>query len=321
MFRIGEFSKLTRVSIRMLRYYDETGLLKPAKTDVFTGYRLYSAEQIYALNKILFLRDLGFTVSEIASTLNHWDNDHIAKLLEDKRAEIEKTIQDEQNRLLKIDLAKMDIEREKIMIHYNVSIKSVPAYQVFSLRRVVRDYYAEAELWKEMSDFAEKHKFPVSDNTFTIYHDTEYKENDVDIEICAPAVQMGKDSDEFRYRMTEPVPVMAYTFDIEDYRTILEAPKPYKKGPALMGIFSTRSPMRPNPIALSTVQVLNIDHEKGIIEIAYIDAHDGTPLIDIKPYTPSMDRVENPSVPKWCGHWPKSYEQSGDFDWQSEFNF
>ncbi len=110
-------------------------------------------------------------------------------------------------------------------------------------------------------------------------------------------------------------------FDIEDYRTILEAPKPYKKGPALMGIFSTRSPMRPNPIALSTVQVLNIDHEKGIIEIAYIDANDGTPLIDIKPYTPSMDRVENPSVPKWCSHWPKSYEQSGDFDWQSEFNF
>ena len=62
-----------------------------------------------------------------------------------------------------------------------------------------------------MSDFAEKHKVPVSDNTFTIYHDTEYKENDVDIEICAPAAQMGKDSDEFRYRMTEPVPVMAYT--------------------------------------------------------------------------------------------------------------
>ncbi len=43
MFRIGEFSKLTQVSVRMLRYYDEMGLLKPSETDKFTNYRLYSA--------------------------------------------------------------------------------------------------------------------------------------------------------------------------------------------------------------------------------------------------------------------------------------
>ncbi len=72
MFKIGEFSKLTQVSIRMLRYYDETGLLKPAEIDKFTGYRLYSTEQIPVLNKIIFLRDLGFTVSEIMDALNHW---------------------------------------------------------------------------------------------------------------------------------------------------------------------------------------------------------------------------------------------------------
>jgi DNA-binding transcriptional MerR regulator len=60
MFRIGEFSKLTQVSIRMLRYYDETGLLRPAKTDRFTNYRLYSIAQIPVLNKIIFMRDLGF---------------------------------------------------------------------------------------------------------------------------------------------------------------------------------------------------------------------------------------------------------------------
>ena len=65
MFKIGEFSKLTQVSIRMLRYYDEAGLLKPAEIDSFTGYRFYSTEQIPVLNKIIFLRDLGFNVSEI----------------------------------------------------------------------------------------------------------------------------------------------------------------------------------------------------------------------------------------------------------------
>ena len=57
MFRIGEFSKLTQVSVRMLRYYDEMELLKPAKVDKWTGHRLYSVEQIPHLNKILYLRD------------------------------------------------------------------------------------------------------------------------------------------------------------------------------------------------------------------------------------------------------------------------
>ena len=73
MFKIGEFSKLTQVSVRMLRYYDENGLLKPAQTDTFTNYRLYAALQIPTLNKIIFLRDLGFTVSEISIALGNWD--------------------------------------------------------------------------------------------------------------------------------------------------------------------------------------------------------------------------------------------------------
>jgi len=110
-------------------------------------------------------------------------------------------------------------------------------------------------------------------------------------------------------------------FDSEEARNILEAPQPYKNGPEVMGIFATRSPVRPNPIALTAVQVIQIDHEKGIIQIAWIDANDGTPIIDIKPYTPSSDRIETPGVPEWCSHWPKSLEQSENFNWENEFNF
>ena len=110
-------------------------------------------------------------------------------------------------------------------------------------------------------------------------------------------------------------------FDNEEGRNIFEVSQPYKAAPAVMGIFATRSPLRPNPIALTTVQIIRIDYEKGIIQIPYIDANDGTPVLDIKPYTPSLDRVETPGVPEWCKHWPKSIEQSGDFDWENEFNF
>ena len=110
-------------------------------------------------------------------------------------------------------------------------------------------------------------------------------------------------------------------FDNREARSVLEVEQPYKKSPEIMGIFATRSPIRPNPIALTPVEVLHIDHQNGIIQIAYIDANDNTPLLDIKPYTPSFDRVENPSVPAWCSHWPKSLEQSGEFNWENEFNF
>lgn len=64
MFKIGEFSKLTQVSVRMLRYYDEVDLLKPVKVDKFTNYRLYSVEQIQTLQKILLLRDMDFPVKK-----------------------------------------------------------------------------------------------------------------------------------------------------------------------------------------------------------------------------------------------------------------
>lgn len=110
-------------------------------------------------------------------------------------------------------------------------------------------------------------------------------------------------------------------FDNEDARNIFETPQPYKNAPSVMGTFATRSPIRPNPIALTAVQIIQINYEEGIIQIAYIDANDDTPVLDIKPYTPSFDRVETPNVPKWCDHWPKSLEESGSFNWENEFNF
>ncbi len=110
-------------------------------------------------------------------------------------------------------------------------------------------------------------------------------------------------------------------FDNEQARSTLQTPQPYQKAPATMGIFATRSPVRPNPIALTTVEVLHIDNRNGQIQIAYIDANDATPVVDIKPYTPSLDRVEAPGVPEWCCQWPKSIEESAGFSWEDVFNF
>lgn len=104
-------------------------------------------------------------------------------------------------------------------------------------------------------------------------------------------------------------------------RHTLQTRQPYRGAPEVMGVFATRSPARPNPIALTASEVLDIDHAAGIIRVAFIDADDGTPVLDIKPYTPSFDRVEAPGVPAWCGGWPGSTEASGCFDWGQVFNF
>ncbi|MDU5141767.1 MAG: SAM-dependent methyltransferase [Paenibacillus dendritiformis] len=104
-------------------------------------------------------------------------------------------------------------------------------------------------------------------------------------------------------------------------RTTLETEKPYQKGPDTLGIFATRSPYRPNPIGLSTARILSIDEKNGIIQLAYLDAHEGSPVLDLKPYTPSLDRVETPRVPNWCAHWPQSLEESASFDWAHEFRW
>lgn len=108
-------------------------------------------------------------------------------------------------------------------IHYNVSIKSIPSYQVFSLRRTVADYYAEGQLWKEMSAYADENDIPLSNNTFAIYHDSDYREKDVDIEICAPVGNMGQNANGFVYRSTEPVPIMACTMVYGGFENIAGA--------------------------------------------------------------------------------------------------
>jgi tRNA (adenine37-N6)-methyltransferase len=108
--------------------------------------------------------------------------------------------------------------------------------------------------------------------------------------------------------------------DTPEYRAYYVMDKPYKKGPEKIGTFATRSPVRPNPILISTVSVLYIDRGKGIITIPYIDAENGSPVLDIKPYHAS-ERIRECQVPAWCGHWPKWLEDSAAFNWQNEFNF
>lgn len=113
----------------------------------------------------------------------------------------------------------------------------------------------------------------------------------------------------------------AHKADDPELRTLTDAGRPYTHLDYDLGIFATRSSLRPNPLAITVIQPLSVDVEAGIIEVPYLDAEEGTPVLDLKPYTPSIDRVANPKTPAWCAHWPSDVETSGDFDWSAEFRF
>ena len=82
MLRIGEFSKLSRVSIRMLRHYDEIGLLVPIMTDELTGYRYYNETQLPVINRITALKEMGFSLAMIQEILEKYtDKETLQKYL------------------------------------------------------------------------------------------------------------------------------------------------------------------------------------------------------------------------------------------------
>ncbi|MEL6150236.1 MAG: MerR family transcriptional regulator [Chloroflexota bacterium] len=130
MFLTGEFSRVGRVSKRLLQYYDEIGLLTPAHTDPQTGYRYYSAKQLPRLNRILALKDLGLTLQQIARMLEDDVSDaEIRGMLMMQKAEIEKTLREDLDRLKRIESR---LQSEQVALP-EVAIKSIPAQEILSV--------------------------------------------------------------------------------------------------------------------------------------------------------------------------------------------
>ena len=133
MFLTGEFSQLARVSKRLLQYYDEIGLLTPAFIDPHTGYRYYSARQLPRLNRILALKELGFTLEHIVQMLQEVVSDEeIEGLLLSKKAELEQRVLDDLQRLRRIEarLQQNHLAEEAL----EVVVTSIPAQRFLSIR-------------------------------------------------------------------------------------------------------------------------------------------------------------------------------------------
>lgn len=134
MLKIGEFAALAQISIRMLRHYDEMGLLKPIRVDPETGYRYYDYDQLARLNCILALKDLGLSLEEIGLLLDGALNaDEIRGMLKLKQAQLRQQLLAETARLNRVENRLRYIEAEGRLPDGEVVIKAQPALHVISL--------------------------------------------------------------------------------------------------------------------------------------------------------------------------------------------
>jgi effector-binding domain-containing protein len=188
VFKIGDFSRLSLVSVKALRYYDEIGLLTPVKVDQFTGYRYYSAEQLPRLNYILALKDLGLSLEDIALLIK--DNltpSQMRDIFLLKKAELAQRVTDEQQKLERVERLLQHLEQEGKMSAYQVTVKKLEPQLIASVRETLPNYGACAPLFGEVYQYlAKKLVFKPAGPPFMLYHDPEYKEKDVDIEIGVP---------------------------------------------------------------------------------------------------------------------------------------
>ncbi len=224
MIRIGDFARLGQISIVTLRHYDDIGLLKPVKVDNFTGYRYYSVAQLPRLNRILALKDLGFTLEQIEQVLNGGLTlDQLRGMLTLKHAELEQRLADEQARLSRIAARLRQIELEDSMSAYDVVLKTVPSTMIVS-RRVtiptndqVPQYLNPAfgEVW----DYAKQQGVKVTGVHFAIWHQPAEVLMNEDAEAAVPVDRLVPGSDRVKvYQLPETqVAAAVHHGDFEDF--------------------------------------------------------------------------------------------------------
>lgn len=186
MLRIGDFSKLSRISIRMLRHYDEIGLLVPKSIDDFTSYRYYGEDQLPIADRISSLKNMGFSLSTIGEILKNYENPQaLADFLKVKKAEIATEAEEVKHRLLLLDTAIKRLREDDTAMNYNVIVKTMPERYVASVRKVIPSYDQEGMLWGMMMSETASMGIQTADNcnSLAMFHDDGFKESDVDVEI------------------------------------------------------------------------------------------------------------------------------------------
>ena len=207
MLKIGDFSKLSRVSIRMLRHYDDIGLLKPAETDTFTGYRYYREDQLFTIGRITALKDMGFSLSDIIRILENYDDpEKMESFLSARQEELSRLSKETEYKLMLLETARKRLRKEQIM-NYDVTVKTIPERYAATVHMVVPHYEDEGMLWGMMAEC----KTPLipADPCLAAaeFLDKEYKEENVEIVVSMAVKGKYPDTEHVKFKTLPAVKV------------------------------------------------------------------------------------------------------------------
>ena len=200
MFKIGDFSKISLISIKTLRHYDDIGLLQPAYVDEQTGYRYYQVDQLPRLNQIMALKGLGFSLEQVKTMLDETLSvDAMRELLDKRRTQIQEQIEADMQRLAWVE-AKIDfVEREGKMPNGQPLIKTTPSMDVFAIREPAPQMANWGELITQTHTALQKQGVRDIPQCFAVFYGDEYNHEMVDWELAFPV----------QNKPTQPIEVMA----------------------------------------------------------------------------------------------------------------
>lgn len=214
MLKIGLFSKLSRVSIRMLRYYDEMGLLRPAYIDPDSDYRYYREDQLQTVGWITALRDMGFSLADVRrmSQLGR-DAEALAPFFAARRRELQAETAKTAQQLLLLDTAEKRLGKEDFM-QYNITIKTIPARYAACVHTVIPRYQDEGQVWQTLCAETDHMHLVPDDPCYcaVTFLDGEFKETDVELEAWKTVKGTYPDTPHVKFRTLPAVTVASCIF-------------------------------------------------------------------------------------------------------------
>lgn len=230
MLKIGDFSKLSLVSIKALRYYDERGLLKPARVDPSTGYRFYSVSQLTHLNRILALKDLGLDLSQIMQLLDQeLTPDQIRGMLRLKQVELHQQLTAGQAQLRRIEVWLQTFEQEATMPTYDVVLKKVAPLRVAQARGIAPTMgqpdlgITLGRLFAEVMQAINQQGAAIAGPGTTLYYDPDYREQDIDVGACLAFTGDLRESEQVKVIELPAVETMASVIHHGSFTTMHQA--------------------------------------------------------------------------------------------------
>ena len=182
MYKISDFSKITNLTVKALRYYDEEGILAPSCRDEGNSYRYYDESDYRKAILVKLLRDLDFSIAEIKEILTSCESEaDLSYYLEEKKTQVSGRIKKDYELIKKISLHIKPTETEVENMDYSVKIREFPPIAVASVRHESK--YDEVP--KHIGAIYKAIKGKANGAPIALYHDNDIKEV-ADIEVCVP---------------------------------------------------------------------------------------------------------------------------------------